>query len=178
MSNLLKLVQIGKRELSMDDDTYREMLNNITGQRSSKNLSQWQLSKVLDHLKGLGFKPKQKKAQNQPKALEVTKIKAIWITMHKQGFIRNGSDSAIDAYVRRMTTQSNGRGVDRAIWLKPYQASEVLESLKQWHHRLMCEAIISKGGKVPQNDDGNGPVGYDQLSWFYENYFFKDTHEN
>ncbi|HCZ9714524.1 TPA: regulatory protein GemA [Vibrio parahaemolyticus] len=169
MSNLLKLVQIGKRELAMDDDTYRAMLVNITGQNSAKNLSQWQLSKVLDHLKSLGFKPKQKKPQ--PKALEVTKIKAIWITMHKQGFVRNGSDAAIDAYVRRMTTRSNGRGIERAMWLKPYQAAEVLESLKKWHYRLMCDAIIAKGGKIPRNDDLTGPAGYDKLAEFYaENY--------
>ncbi len=170
-SNLLKLVQIGKRELCMDDSAYREMLNGITGQRSSKNLSQWQLSKVLDRLKELGFKPKPLKKKPYPKALEVTKIRAIWITMHKQGFIRNGSDAAIDAYVRRMTVSYNGRGIEKANWLKPHLAAEVLESLKQWHHRLMCEAIISKGGKVPQNDDGNGPAGYDKLSSYYEENF-------
>ncbi|CAA6687584.1 Unannotated, partial [Lentimonas sp. CC6] len=28
--------------------------------------------------------------------------------MHKQGFIRNANDVAIDAYVKRMTTASNG----------------------------------------------------------------------
>ncbi|HHY0483408.1 TPA: gp16 family protein [Vibrio parahaemolyticus] len=169
MSNLLKLVQIGKRELAMDDDTYRAMLKNITGQNSSKNLQQWQLSKVLDHLKSLGFKPK---ASNKPKpkAPEVAKIKAIWITMHKQGFVRDGSDSAIDAYVRRMTTHSNGRGIERAIWLKSYQAADVLESLKKWHSRLMCDAIIAKGGKIPKNDRGTGPVGYDKLTEFYEEF--------
>ncbi|EGQ7799314.1 regulatory protein GemA [Vibrio parahaemolyticus] len=173
MSNLLKLVQIGKRELAMDDDTYRAMLKNITGQSSSKNLQQWQLSKVLDHLKSLGFKPKHKKPQ--PKAPEVAKIKAIWITMHKQGFVRDGSDSAIDAYVRRMTTHSNGRGIERAMWLKSYQASEVLESLKKWHYRLMCDAIIAKGGKIPKNDRLTGPAGYDKLAGYYEINFTKKT---
>ncbi|MBE4071074.1 regulatory protein GemA [Vibrio parahaemolyticus] len=170
MSKLLKLVQIGKRELAMDDDTYRAMLENITGQNSAKNLQQWQLSKVLDHLKSLGFKPK---ASNKPKPKtpEVAKIKAIWITMHKQGFVRDGSDSAIDAYVRRMTTHSNGRGIERAMWLKSYQAADVLESLKKWHSRLMCDAIIAKGGKIPKNDRLTGPAGYDKLADHYkENY--------
>ncbi|EMF7386089.1 regulatory protein GemA [Vibrio parahaemolyticus] len=175
MSNLLKLVQIGKRELAMDDDTYRAMLVNITGQNSAKNLSQWQLSKVLDHLKGLGFKPKQKKPQ--PKALEVTKIKAIWITMHKQGFVRNGSDAAIDAYVRRMTTRSNGRGIERAMWLKPYQAAEVLESLKNWHFRCMCDAILKKGGTIPTNESCTGYVGYDKLVKVYEKHFMNSLED-
>ncbi len=168
MSNLLKLVQIGKRDLAMDDDTYRAMLENLTGQRSAKNLSQLQLSKVLDHLKRLGFAPKAKKPQPKAKALEVAKLRAIWITMHKQGFVRNGTDAALDAYVRRMTTHSNGRGIDKAIWLKPYQAAEVLESLKKWHYRLMRDAIIAKGGKMPKNDRLTGEAGYDKLSDFYE----------
>lgn len=168
MSNLLKLVQIGKRELALDDDMYRDMLEQSVGVRSAKNLSQWQLSKVLDHMKGLGFKPKHKP---RPRAEEVTKLKAIWITMHQQGFVRNGSDAAIDAYVRRMTTAQNGRGIDRAIWLKSHQAAEVLESLKKWHYRLMCEAIISKGDRIPMNDRGDGPAGYDKLAKRYkENY--------
>lgn len=165
MSNLLKLVQIGKRDLALDDDMYRDMLEQTVGVRSAKNLSQWQLSKVLDHMKGLGFKPKHKP---RPRAEEVTKLKAIWITMHQQGFVRNGSDAAIDAYVRRMTTRMNGRGVERANWLKSHQAAEVLESLKKWHYRLMCEAIISKGDRIPRNADNTGHVGYAKLAAYYK----------
>lgn len=165
MSNLLKLVQIGKRELAMEDDAYREMLHNLTGQRSCKALGHMQLKAVLDHMKALGFKPKQKP---KPRAAEVTKIYAIWRTMYKQGFVRNGSDKAIDSYVRRMTTRMNGRGVERAIWLKSYQAADVLEALKKWHYRLMADAIITKGGKVPQNRDGTGPCGYATLAELYE----------
>ncbi|MGD8172160.1 gp16 family protein [Vibrio sp. TRT 21S02] len=170
MSNLLKLIQIGKRELALDDDMYRDMLEQTVGVRSAKNLSQWQLSKVLDHMKGLGFKPKPS-SQPKPRAQEVSKIKAIWITMHKQGFVRNGNDAAIDAYVRRMTTSMNGRGVERANWLKSHQAAEVLESLKKWHYRLMSEVIISKEGRIPTNDRGTDHAGYDKLAAYYkENY--------
>lgn len=174
MSNLLKLIQIGKRDLVMDDDVYRDMLEQETGQRSAKNLSQWQLSKVLERMKALGFKPKHKSNKNgKPRAPEVGKIKAIWITMHKQGFVRNGRDAAIDAYVRRMTTRMNGRGIERANWLKSHQAAEVLESLKKWHYRLMAEAITSKGGRLPTDDDCTGPAGYSKLAIFYEDNYQK-----
>ena len=172
MSNLLKLVQIGKRELALEDDMYRDMLQQTVGQRSAKNLSEWQLSKVLDHMKALGFKPKPStKTKKPPRAPEVAKIRAIWITMHKQGFVRNGSDAAIDAYVRRMTTRNNGRGIDKAEWLKSQQAAWVLESLKKWHYRLMSEVIVSKEGRIPTNNDCTGPAGYDMLARYYkENY--------
>ena len=167
MSKLLQLIQIGKRDLALDDDMYRDMLEKTVGVRSAKNLSQWQLSKVLDHMKGLGFKPK-KSSKPKPRAPEVAKIKAIWITMHEQGFIRNGSDKAIDSYVKRMTSKTNSAGVACAAWLKSNQAAEVLESLKAWHFRSMCDAILNKGGNIPTNDARTGYVGYDKLAKHYK----------
>ncbi len=169
MSNLLKLIQIGKRDLAMEDDSYRDVLEQCTGKRSAKGLNDIQLTKVLDRMKALGFKPKRK---SQPRAPEVTKIRAIWRTMHKQGFVRNANDSALDQYVKRMTARANGKGVERAVWLKPYQAADVLESLKMWHSRLMCESIISQGGKVPQNDTCTANAGYDTIAAYYvERYY-------
>ncbi|MEZ8869524.1 gp16 family protein [Vibrio sp. 10N.247.310.56] len=170
MSNLLKLIQIAKRDLAMEDDSYRDVLEQCTGKRSAKGLNDIQLAKVLDRMKALGFKPKRKP---QARAPEVAKIRAIWRTMHKQGFIRNGNDVAIDAYVKRMTTASNGRGIAKAAWLKSAQAADVLESLKKWHYRLMTEVITKSGYRIPLNDARTGPAGYDRIAEFYESKCYK-----
>ncbi|MEZ8190665.1 gp16 family protein [Vibrio sp. 1F279] len=170
MSNLLKLVQIAKRDLAMEDDSYRDVLEQCTGKRSAKGLNDIQLTKVLDRMKSLGFKPKRKP---QARAPEVTKIRAIWHTMHKQGFIRNANDVAIDAYVKRMTTASNGRGIEKAVWLKSAQAAEVLEALKKWHYRLMAEVITKSGGRIPSNNDCTGPAGYELLAEHYASNYYK-----
>ncbi|MFA0057019.1 gp16 family protein [Vibrio echinoideorum] len=170
MSNLLKLVQIAKRDLAMEDDSYRDVLEQCTGKRSAKGLNDIQLTKVLGRMKALGFKPKRKP---QARASEVAKIRAIWRTMHKQGFIRNANDVAIDAYVKRMTTASNGRGIEKAIWLKSAQAAEVLEALKKWHYRLMAEVITKSGGRIPSNNDCTGPAGYELLAEHYASNYYK-----
>lgn len=170
MSNLLKLVQIAKRDLAMEDDSYRDVLEQCTGKRSAKGLNDIQLTKVLDRMKALGFKPKRKP---QARAPEVAKIRAIWRTMHKQGFIRNANDVAIDAYVKRMTTASNGRGIEKAVWLKSTQAAEVLEALKKWHYRLMKEDILSQDGRIPMNDQCTGDAGYDKLAEYYASNYYK-----
>lgn len=154
MSALLKMVQIGKRQLNLDDDVYRDMLEQITGKRSCKGLSDAQLKKVIDWMKTKGFKVKRKP---QPRAEEVKVIKAVWITMHQQGFIRNPKDLAIDAYCKRMTKQINGKGVERANWMTQEQAVYVLEALKQWHIRLMDEACIANGWRKCRNQYGNLP---------------------
>ncbi|CAA6680313.1 regulatory protein GemA, partial [Lentimonas sp. CC4] len=121
-------------------------------------------------MKALGFKPKRKP---QARAPEVAKIRAIWRTMHKQGFIRNANDVAIDAYVKRMTTASNGRGIEKAVWLKSAQAAEVLEALKKWHYRLMAEVITKSGGRIPSNNDCTGPAGYELLAEHYASNYYK-----
>lgn len=46
----LAKIHIAKKALGMDDDAYREMLKNIGGASSSKDLSPLGRAKVLDHL--------------------------------------------------------------------------------------------------------------------------------
>lgn len=176
MSKLLKLVQIGKRELQMDDEAYRDLLEEVTGQRSSRGLPDFKLSMVIDRMKSLGFVPRQQSQsqtnQRRYRSSEAPKILAIWITMFKQGFVRNGSDQALDAYVKRMTSQINGgSGVAKLEWAKTEQAVYVLEALKEWHYRVMCDAIRAAGGRIPPNDKCTGPAGYDKLASFYATNF-------
>ncbi|MCO7025100.1 regulatory protein GemA [Vibrio paracholerae] len=173
MSKLLKLVQIGKRELQLSDEAYRDLLEEVTGQRSSRGLDDFKLSKMVDRMKQMGFVPvnKNKVEVKKFRAYESEKILAIWITMFKQGFVRNGNDAALDAYVKRMTSQINGAGVAKLAWLDSDQATYVLEALKKWHYRMMCDAIVAAGGRVPKNDNCTGPASYDKLAWFYENDF-------
>lgn len=51
----LAAIHMGKAELGLDDDTYRDMLEQITGKRSAKDLNNDELVKVLQHLENLGF---------------------------------------------------------------------------------------------------------------------------
>lgn len=181
MSNNLKLVQIAKRDLNMDDDIYRDLLERITGQRSCKGLSDFALSKVVNEMKRKGFKPKQSKkiklsppSSDKVRASETLKIRAIWITMYKHGFVRNRSETALDAYVKRMTNNSNGKGVAKAAWLNSTQAYNVLEALKKWHYRLMAESIIKQGGRIPLNNDLTCPAGYDLLKEHFEDGYLQN----
>ncbi|MBO2589348.1 gp16 family protein [Shewanella algae] len=157
MSNSLKLVQIGKRELHLDDDMYRNLLEKVTGKRSAKELDEVQLKAVIAEMKAQGFKPKSKRRDRAP---EVAKIRAIWLTMFAQGFVRSNTEVALNTYVKRMTKTDNGQGVDRVNWLRSDQAAQVLEALKKWHYREMAQAIIASGGSP-------GRAGYEKLANFY-----------
>ncbi len=155
-SQLIKLIHVGKRELALDDDTYRLMLSSETGKTSCKQLNIKQLEQVLGAMKSRGFKhqtnarktpfKRRLSAKSGNVKTQIDKINAIWITMFRHGFIRDGSATALDAYVRRMTNRAQGEGVDHVAWCTPSQAHAVLESLKRWHRRVMVDAIDT--GKV------------------------------
>ena len=58
MRNLLAQIHIAKKELAMDDATYRAMLKNVAGVTSAKDLGVAGANKVIANCKRLGWKPK------------------------------------------------------------------------------------------------------------------------
>lgn len=175
---LLKIVQVGRRELGLDEEDYRALLESVTGARSAKGLSVAQLDAVITAMKGLGFKVKggaQVNGRRSPpssakvQAPEVRKIRAIWITLFQDGFVRDGSDDALCSYIKRMTANANGgAGIARPEWITSEQAGRVLEALKRWHGRLMMSAIAERGDIVPLGMRSDISPGYDLIRQAYE----------
>ena len=52
-----KKIQIARRQLGLDDETYREILKRTVGAESSKDLTPRQVGRVLAELERLGFQP-------------------------------------------------------------------------------------------------------------------------
>ena len=53
---MMQLVHIGKKQLALDDGTYRAVLEQVTGKASSKDCSALELRKVVEHMESHGFK--------------------------------------------------------------------------------------------------------------------------
>lgn len=51
----LAAIHAGKKQLALDDDTYRDLLQRVTGQRSAAGLSERQRVDVLGELRRLGM---------------------------------------------------------------------------------------------------------------------------
>lgn len=179
---LLRLVHVGRRELKMSEDDYRALLQSVTGASSAKGLGVIQLDAVVTRMKECGFKVRKKASESGEKhysppssatvrAPEVRKIRAIWITMHNDGFLQDGSEDALCSYIQRMTANKNGgAGIERAEWLTSSQADRVLEALKKWHIRLMTAVIIERGDFVPDTLSSRygAMPGYDLIRKAYE----------
>lgn len=140
---LIKLIHVGRRELAMDDESYRAMLANmpqLEGVTSSKDLSVPKLKVVLELLKAKGFRvvPKAKKTGAIARKTDLKQaddaqsrlIRHLWLELHNIGAVRDPSEVALSRYVFRIAQ------VNALQWLDSAQASKVIESLKKWLKRV------------------------------------------
>ncbi|PSU49465.1 regulatory protein GemA [Photobacterium frigidiphilum] len=150
-NRLIQLIHVGKRELGLDDETYRAMLQEVASKVSCSKMSIKELELVVAHMEAKGFKRQAKVGKTgfkrrlsprsgKAKHAEIDKIRAIWITMYQHGIVQDKSETALDAYVRRMTTN-----IDHVGWMDSHQAYAVLESLKKWHTRALREWMVENG---------------------------------
>ena len=128
--HLIRLVHVAKRDLRMDDDAYRAILKARFNTESSADLSVLQLERLVSHFKACGFKVKQKAGtRTLASDSQSRKIRALWLVLHGAGVVRDSSENALAALVKRMAK------VEALQWLKKDQASRVIEELKKWCDR-------------------------------------------
>lgn len=144
-NRLIRLIHVARRELAMDDDTYRDVLQRIGNVRSAADLDASKLQKVLDHLKACGFKVRPTRpTSSRPLAEdpESKKIRAIWLFLHQIGVVRDPSERALAAYVKRIS------GVDALQWTDGRQTLAVIESLKAWVMRFLPGKVKNQAAAV------------------------------
>ncbi|EBH6051524.1 DUF1018 domain-containing protein [Salmonella enterica] len=142
---LITTIHVARRELRLDEDTYRDALRTATGKTSCRDMTLPELSKALGAFKKRGFKVRSKPQNRALKPATVTaKIRTIWRLMHTQGFLASDGEAALNRWVRKQTApQNGGEGVANYQWLEkePALASDVLERLKRWHRREMLRSL-------------------------------------
>lgn len=135
---LIKLIHVARRELHMDDDTYRLMLagmSGLGGATSTANLSVPNLLRVLEQLKAKGFtvRPNSKGKRAMAADPWSRKIRSLWLTLRDRGELRDASEEALVKFVQGQT------GAKALQWLDAKQAHQVIESLKGWLARTEQE---------------------------------------
>lgn len=128
--SLLAQIHIARKELGMDEDTYRSVLLRVTRKPSSAAMSPAERRKVIAEFKRLGFKPKSSFGQ-RPKSDKpyVRKVFALWGELKRKGIWRDPSPHSLRHFVKNMTD------CDDPEWLTYPQASRVIEALKRMGDR-------------------------------------------
>ena len=115
----IQLIHIAKGQLGLDDETYRAMLWAVARVKSSTELDFAGRKKVLDHLKGCGFKTRAstRPAPAKDRAALVGKIRALLIQL----------DHKPDAYADGMAR--NMFKIDRFEWCDHAQLGKIIAAL-------------------------------------------------
>lgn len=121
----LAKIHIAKNQLGLEEETYRDLLEQLTGKRSAAKLNAIELNQVLEFFRKSGFKTKLSPRTKDKKIKEPKdKVRALWITLYQEGKVKDRSEAGLNKFIKRQT------GVERIDWLLPKQAAAVIEALK------------------------------------------------
>lgn len=104
MTSSIAAIHVAKKQLGLDDDTYRAKLANITGKSSVKDMTEAQRQKVLTVFRNEGFKPVSKSSRDgRPGKAPLdgkylAKMRAMWIALYNLAVVDDPKDSAIEAF--------------------------------------------------------------------------------
>lgn len=137
-TKLIQLIHVGKTQLGLDDDLYREVLESCTGKTSSKLMSIAQLESVLDRMKQLGFTVESKDktgVKNVADDSQSKLIRHLWLQLHNAGQVRNSDEKALAKFVE------NKVGVSALQFLNSKNADMIITHLRQWCKRCGIERL-------------------------------------
>lgn len=137
-TKLIQLIHVGKKQLGLDDDLYREVLESCTGKTSSKLMNIAQLESVLERMKQLGFTVESKVktgVNNLADDVQSKLIRHLWLQLHEAGQVRNSSEKALAKFVE------NKVGVSALQFLSTKNADMIITHLRQWCKRCGIERL-------------------------------------
>lgn len=130
---LLAKIHIAKKQLRLDDATYRAIIERVAGRDSARGLAVGKLIAVVEEMKRLGWQPPSRgRAGSRPKGdgIQEAKIRALWLALWNLGAVADPGEAALGAFVKRIGS------VDAPRFLRPAEARRVIETLKQWASRV------------------------------------------
>ncbi len=156
MTTSIAAIHVAKKQLGLDDDTYRAKLTLITGKASTKDMSEGERQKVLTVFRKDGFQPiaNDRRPDGRAKLTGpyAKKLQALWIAGWNLGIFHSPDDAALIAFVKRQTR------LDAIRFLRyPDDANKAIEALKailtresgvDWAPLPIAEYMRASGYKI------------------------------
>lgn len=150
MTSSIAAIHVAKKQLGLDEDTYRAKLTNITGKSSVKAMTEQERQRVLTVLRNDGFKPAEGKAKVKGLTGKYAKkLQALWIAGYNLGVVNDRRDSALLTFVKRQT------GLDHTRFLHyADDGRAAIEALKGWLKRDASMSFGNTNGYEWLQSDG------------------------
>ncbi len=153
-ARLIKLIHVARRDLEragqLDEPGYRAILRAASEGRhdSSANMGYGALKVALARLEQAGFQLRKGQGTRPlSKTPENSKARALWLFLHVLGAVKDPSEKALAAYVRRIAK------VDDLRFARGDRIVQVIESLKEWAMRFLPAAVAALKVRVVEAYD-------------------------
>lgn len=158
-SDLAK-IHIARKDLRLDDDTYRDIIRRVGGAESgsSSELTATGRARILAHFQARGWKPK--RARRQPAAAksalmatdpQIRMIRGIWIRLANAGVVKARDEAGLRAWIKAATRRDHPAkaGYHAVEFIPRDVARDVIEQLKRWAAR--CD-VSTDPDEAPSDD--------------------------
>lgn len=151
-------IQIARKELALDEETYRAILIRLTGQSSSTACTAAQLIVVLEELKAKGWKPKvvpggkatapapARRAAPAADHPAAKKARALWLSLWELGVVRDPGEHALEAFAQRQLQCERLQWADQGLTYKLIEALKSMADRNGWSQDLAGVGDGLKGG--------------------------------
>jgi hemerythrin len=141
----LAKIHLAKKQLCLDDEAYRAMIERITKGRtdSSGEMTEAERRALLDEFARKGFQSTPPRAReddwitidpNHPGAQHLKKLLACAYELERVGAVSaNSTGRWLQKFVRKIT------GVERLQWLDAHDSNKVIEALKGWRNKWLIK---------------------------------------
>ncbi|HXH02648.1 MAG TPA: regulatory protein GemA [Candidatus Competibacteraceae bacterium] len=127
----LAKIHLAKKQLHLDNGTYRALLRRVAGVDSAAALDSSGRARVLRELRRLGWRPRlPPRPGGAPDTPQARLIRALWLRLYRAGAVRDPGERALGRFVARMTGNADSATLDTQ------QANVVIEALKAWLQRV------------------------------------------
>lgn len=129
---LIGKVHVARKEMLIDDESYRRLLVRVTGHASAADCSDEQLVRLVEEFRRLGWQAKPKAASSARRFTgrnrmadhgAARKARALWISLAHLGAVENASEEALEAFAKRQL------GCETMQWADQTRMDSLIEAL-------------------------------------------------
>jgi phage gp16-like protein len=135
------LLQLGKKQLCMDENTYRDFLavngaKEKDGHISASTMHIGDLVKAVSVMQVLGFKPTRQSnvaRMSNWRLPRIKKITALWCALADAGVVHDRGEAAMERFCVNLMRS------DHLRWATTAELNQCIEALKSWAQRENVE---------------------------------------
>lgn len=140
------IINIGRAQLGLDEDTYRALLVRVTGKDSLRLMSESEQDAVVEELKRLGFKLKAGGKRPPAPRADLRLIHVLWARLAQAGALTKPTREGLNTFVRAQFGEAWGTVPADIDMLRDHrQIDAVVQALKAWCRR--AGVALPAGGR-------------------------------